>query len=558
MENGLSENQKVIATLALKNAVVYTMNDRGTTAEAVAVRDDQIIYVGSNEGLEQYIGKETEIMDLQKKVIVPSFVDAHIHQPMEQIFQLYTLNLADKEPSIQEYQESLKRFAEMNPELKTILGTGFSINAFDEDGPHKKYLDEIVGDRPVILVDTSVHTRFVNSKALERHGITRETEPPAGGKIYKSEDGEPTGFFSDCPSFFPEFYDLVSSLTEEQYLQAFKQFEKDCAGKGITAIQGATGGDWKMISELASKNDLNLRVNLTLVMEPEEDADQVIQILNEGQQYVSDFQKITTVKIFYDGVTEGGTALLLEPYDTEAGMPANYKGTPRWEMDKLKAALEAIDKAGYQVHVHAIGDGAARQVLDVIEYAFEKNGKRDARHTITHLDLIQKEDIARMGNMGVIAAMQPIWFYKNPTYWELELKMLGQERFERMYAVKDMLDAGVTMTGSADNPIIPDNRPLFGIETGVTRCSPYEGEKGKEEFNRNQDQCLTALDLLRAYTINGARQIRMETTIGSLEPGKKADMVILDQDILKVQPEDISRTNITYTIFNGKVIFTKS
>lgn len=558
MVSASSEKQKVTATLVLKNAVVYTMDDRSTTAEAVAVRDDQIIYVGSNEGLEQYIGKETEIMDLKEKVIIPGFVDAHIHQPMEQIFQLYTLNLADTEPSIQEYQKSLKRFAEMNPDLNTILGTGFSISAFDEDGPHKEYLDVIVGDRSVILVDTSVHTRFANSKAMERNGITRDTEPPAGGKIYKSEDGELTGFFSDCPSFFPEFYDLVSSLTEEQYLQAFKQFEKDCAIKGITAIQGATGGDWIMISDLASKNDINLRVNLAHVMEPGEDVSKVIQILNEGQQYVSDFQKITTVKIFYDGVTEGGTALLLEPYDPESSMPADYIGTPRWETDKLKAALAAIDKAGYQVHVHAIGDGAARQVLDAIEYAFEKNGKRDARHTITHLDLIEKEDIARMGKMGVIAAMQPIWFYKNPTYWELELKMLGQERFERMYAVKDMLDAGVILTGSADNPIIPDNRPLFGIETGVTRCSPYEDEKGKKELKRNQDQCLTALDLLRAYTINGAKQIGMETIIGSLEPGKKADIVVLDQDILKVQPEDISRTNIIHTIFNGNVIFTRN
>lgn len=544
------------ATLALKNATIYTMDEGNTQAEAIALVKDRILYVGNDTDLQTYIDAETKIIDLEGKTVVPGFVDAHVHQPIKEIFQLYTLNLADVPPTVKDYQNALHDYAIKNPNLEMIFGTGFALTAFGEEGPNKRALDEIVDDKPVVLADISFHTRLANSKALEKNGITKDTQTPNGGQIYKDKNGELTGYFADCSYLFPEFYNLVDSLTKDQYLDALKLFQDDCAQKGITAIQGATGGNWEWMDCFAQEGKLNLRLNLCQVMDPFGEVDEIIQKLDAGQMYNSDFQKINTVKIFYDGVIEGGTAALIDPYDAKSGMPKGYRGESQWETDKLREAITAIDHAGYRVHVHSIGDRATKETLDMIEHAMQQNGGRDARHTITHLVLVSGDDIIRMGRLGVIAAMQPIWFYKD-SIWEIEEKMLGAKRANRMYAVKDMLDAGVIITGSADSPISPDNRPLAGIQTGVTRRSPYDGKQNNPQYARNQDQCLSAMDMLRAYTINGAKQLCMESLIGSLEQGKKADFVVLSQDILNIPVDEISKTKVEKVIFNGEVIYSR-
>lgn len=283
----------------------------------------------------------------------------------------------------------------------------------------------------------------------------------------------------------------------------------------------------------------------------------MIQALRDGQQYASDMQSITTVKTMVDGVPEGKTAYLLKPYAKEAGMPADYKGNSMWNDDHLRKFVAAIDKAGFRVHIHAMGDGGVHQVLDAIENAYNQNGKRDGRHIIAHATLVDKPDVARMAKLGVYGAMQPIWFYKDPMFSTLEKQMFGEERFKNEYAIKDMLDAGIIMTGSADAPVTPDDRPLVGIEVGVTQSSPYPDHQNDPEYVRDANQRVSVLDMLRMYTINGAKEMSMEKIIGSIEVGKKADMVVLGQDITKIKPQDIAETEIINTIFSGKIIYAK-
>ena len=207
------------------------------------------------------------------------------------------------------------------------------------------------------------------------------------------------------------------------------------------------------------------------------------------------------------------------------------------------------------MQAHAMGDASARLFIDGVARAAEMNGTRDARHTMIHANLITMKDIERMGNLGIYAAVSPLWSYREPVFGPMELKMLGKVRYLE-YQFKKMVELGVIMSGSADQPVTPDDRPLFGIEVGVTRSSPYPGQQGDPSFVRDPEQALSVMDMLAVYTINGAKQMHMEHLIGSLEPGKKADLVILEKDITAIDPADISETKILQTIVDGRTVYT--
>ncbi|MBN1979904.1 MAG: amidohydrolase [Chitinivibrionales bacterium] len=549
------------ATLVLKNGVVYTMDKKNAISSAIAIVNDRIRYVGTDCGARHYIGKDTKVIDLAGKMILPGFIDSHIHACQEQDIKLFQVYLVDVEQTIESYQAAVKNYGEKNPNARAIIGFGYQLGVFGDAGPAKGMLDVIIQDKPVALIDISHHAYWVNSKALELANITRETIPPQGGTIVKDEYGEPTGYLIDCGDLLKNIFD-AAQITPEQYKIAFTQFEKECTEKGITAISSFQTDlpnvvIWETMADFIKNNEMTLRTNFAYYMSPGDDANMVVQAMRDGQKYGSDYLKISTVKMLGDGIIEGKTAYLLEPYAPEAGMPPDYRGNPLWQNDELKKAVTAIDKAGFSIQIHTIADGSSRQALDAFEYAFQQNGIRDARHSMVHVTYIDKADIPRMSQLGVIAAMQPIWCYKDPIFSSLERQMLGPERFSQMYALKDMLDAGIVMTGSADNPVTPDYRPLAGIETGVTQGCPYPDCQNNEEYIRNAAQALSVMDMVRMYTINGAKQMHMEKEIGSIEVNKKADLVVLAQDITKISPQDISETEVVHTIFNGKVIFSK-
>jgi len=550
------------ATLVLKNGAIYTMDEEDRVASAVAVINDQIVYVGDDAGVESYVGDDTEVIDLDGKMVTPGFIDGHIHAASDQLSRLYSVYLTDTEPDIKLYQAALKEFAEKHPELEVIIGRGFQLKAFGDEGPTKDVLDEIISDRPVIISDTSGHGDWVNTKTLEMAGITKDTQAPAGGEIYRDANGEPSGYLSDAG-------ELIANLTEktkttpEQFFEAFKVFEDESAAKGITGIN-SMGSDiaapviWKMMDDYAKTGEMTLRVKFAHRAVDGDDPAQIVKELQDGQQYVSDMQNITDIKTFIDGVPEGKTSYLLKPYAATANMAEDYRGEAMWSQESLNEFVAAADKAGYAVDVHAMGDASSRMFIDAVEYAFEQNGKRDARHNLIHANLLDPADIPRMGELGIYAGMQPIWFYKDPIFSQLEIQMLGQERFDQEYVIRDMLEAGIIMTGSSDSPVTTDNRPLICIECGVTQCSPYPGGgQGDLVFVRNVNQTVSVIDMLRFYTINGAKEMFMEKTIGSIEVGKKADMVVLTQDITKIKPDDISETEVVSTIFNGKIVYQK-
>ncbi len=554
------------ATIVMRGGVIQTMDADRSTVSAIAVKDDKIVYVGDDAGVEEYIGDSTEVVELAGEMVLPGFVDSHVHAVSGWIADMYQCNLANVEATEEAYLAAVKEFADANPDLEVIIGQSFQVNTFGDNGPIKEALDSVVPDRPVVISDASQHSTWANSAAIEMAGITADTPDPEGGKIYRDTAGEPSGYFADC-FLFDEIY-AIGATTLEQYEAAWMNWQKEANSFGITAfsdggmlngIDFAPEERWEMVDRLEDEGTLTLRANMSVIPTPNDASDEaiakIIKLYDDSQKYASDYQVVRTVKAFIDGVVEGRTGFLLEPYDAAAGTEPDYKGVPIWSQENIDKMVAAVDEAGYKIHLHCIADGSTRMGIDAIEKALNANGTTDSRHVITHITLIDPTDIPRMADNGIIAAMQPTWFYRDPWFSQLEEQMLGIERFSRMYVIKDMLDAGITMTGSADYNVLPDYRPLTGIEAGATQSSPYEGQDTDPSYIRNADQAATLMQMLEAYTVNGAYQMGMEDKIGSLEVGKLADLVVLERDLFNIELKDIAETSVLRTVIGGKTVF---
>ncbi|WP_255822170.1 amidohydrolase [Halobacillus shinanisalinarum] len=334
------------------------------------------------------------------------------------------------------------------------------------------------------------------------------------------------------------------------------KYQEEANSFGITGILNMSGSPENMsiMQELEKEGKLTMRVANAFRFRPGTDPGKAVKtVLDAHKKYNSDWLQINTAKLFADGVTEGKTALYLEPYTEDAGMGEHHHGEANWKVEAFNKMVSSLDKEGIQLHIHAIGDGAVNTSLNAFEHARKVNGERDSRHTITHISSIQDSDITRMAEMNVIASLQPFWFYKDQ-YYQLEKAMIGEDRALEMYPARKLWDAGVTIASSSDYPPTPDYRPLNGIEIGITRNSPYPEEQ-ETNMIRNGAYALTVEEMLQSFTKNVAYQLFREDDLGSLKVGKKADMVILDQDITKSDPKDISDTQVVYTIVDGKVVY---
>ncbi len=547
------------ADLVFKNGVIQTMVKEGDTAQAVAVTGDEIVYVGDDKGVEAYVGNSTKVIDLKGQFMSPGFMDGHIHGPGMWLDRLFNISLEDMDTN-EEYLKAIKKFVDENPDMEVYSGRPFMLNAYQlpdgsNPGPLRSDLDAICSDKPIIIRDVSGHSAWVNSKAMELGGITDDTKDPAGGNIYRNKDGKPSGCLTDAAM------QLVTdkipiTYTNEQYKQAIEKFMKEANSYGITGLTNLTrgGADINSIySEMDKAGDLSLRMRIVNTLQPSGKYADVLKMIKDGSKFDSDMMTTGTVKIFYDGVTESGTAVMLEPYLPEAGKGAEWHGEPVWNDEDFFRMVKYFDAEGVQVHVHAIGDGAVQKTLDAFEEARKANGKRDARHTITHVCAVTDEDIKRFAELDIISALQFLWMYADPLY-DLEAAYIGKDRALAMYPTQKMIDEGCFITGASDAPVTP-YKVLDEIEVGITRNSPYAGEDSKD-MHRWPEQALSPYQMLEAYTKNVAYENFMEDLTGTIEVGKKADMVVLADNILKIDPAKISDTKIVYTVSNGKIVYT--
>jgi predicted amidohydrolase YtcJ len=459
--------------------------------------------------------------------------------------------------SREEYLDAVRRFAEAHPEKEAIRGSGWSNALFPVTGPKKEDLDAIVSDRPVQLTSGDAHSSWVNSKALEMAGITRDTPDPVGGIIERDpSSGEPSGTLRESASGLVSR--VLPSFTMEERRKGLALFQEMAAKEGVTTVRIAAIGLSTSVGELDSaeldafaaletEGKLTARFRGSLVFAPDAAMERVSEIAAERERQKGGLFEIDAAKIFVDGVVEGETAYLLEPY---AHRP-DYRGQLLWDPERLEEVVSALDREDLIVHVHSIGDAATRLTLDAFEPVSTANGAKDRRHQVTHLQLVTPEDIRRFAELSILAVPQPFWFSKGGFYENIEVPYLGEERASQEYPMKSFFDAGVTVASASDFPVTIPFSPLEGIERGITRASRPEDPAlvlGPEERVRLED-------MIASFTINGAYASRLETEVGSLEVGKIADLVVLDRNLFETPPGEVSDAKVLLTLFGGEEIY---
>jgi predicted amidohydrolase YtcJ len=541
-----------MADLVLTNGIIYTMDKQRTVAQALAVKDGVIVYVGDKAGAQRLVGKDTRVIDLKGKLVLPAFVDSHSHATSG-VSEIYEVSLYGLE-SMDAYQQAIQDFVQARPDLQGMQGAGWINALFGPHGPAKDILDEIVPNIPAVLYSEDYHSVWVNSKALEMAGITKSTPDPEGGLIERDADGNPSGALRESAADLVA--DVIPPYTVDQEIEGLKYFQKMANSYGMTTVyvpSVSEGVDLQALHDLDQSGQMTIRFPAAALVEANSDSSIVEKLARLREQEKGGRFEIIAGKIFIDGVLESSTAYLEEPYLHKP----DSRGELLWDPQKYNEMCAALEEAGFQIHVHAIGDAAVRIALDGLAYSRRQNGDRGLRPMITHLQIVNSDDIARFARLKVIAVPQPYWFVVD-TYYTQAVEYIGQERADRQYPMKSFLDNGVIVASSSDYPVTLPPNPLLAIELGVTRAVPADSDVYVDPDPARAlapAERVTVADMIASFTINGAYAAFLEDEIGSLEIGKKADLIVLDQNILKIEPSKIHNTVVLLTFFEGQEVY---
>jgi len=480
-------------------------------------------------------------------MVVPGMQDVHIH-PISGGIEANGCDL-NAATTVDEYLAIIKKYADEHPNEPWIKGGGWSMASF---GPgalaRKELIDAIVPDRPVILWSRDGHTTWVNSRALEAGGITKDTPDPVDGRIDRDpKTGEPSGSLQEGASSLVA--DKSPPATDQVRDDGLRYAIKMLNGYGITGIQDASvdEDDLKTYRRLDDAGELSLRVVGSIWWKRDEGLEQIENIKRLRSDYTKGRIDAGTVKIMQDGVMENYTAVVLEPYKLKG--KKDVRGIPMVEPELLKKVVTQLDADGFQVHFHAIGDGAVRQALDAIEAARTANGKLDHRHHISHIQLIHPADQPRFRQLNVVANFQPLWAYADSYITDLTLPFISKETAAYMYPIATMEKSGAVVAFGSDWSVSTAN-PFEEMETAVTRM----GSLGDTDKPWMPEERIGLPEALAAFTINAAYTNRDEKNTGSLEVGKLANLAVLDRNLFEIPATDISDAKVLLTLFEGKPV----
>jgi predicted amidohydrolase YtcJ len=535
------------ADILIVHAKVYTLDPQKPWAQAIAIRRGKIQAVGRDEEVERYRGIGTKRIDAGGKLVLPGFTDCHIH------FLDGSLNLgrADlegaKDPA--EIQERLRAYAAKHPDDAWILGHGWNYAMFGQEIlPHKKYLDALFPERPVFLDGYDGHTYWANSKAMFLAGIGKETpNPPNGEIVHDPQTGEPTGALKESAGELVE--KVIPKPDRVAKLRALRSGLKWANQNGLTRVHSA-GQDFPeldLFDELRQEKQLSVRFYIAYFQDPPELRKQDIEVMEAARKkYHDEWIDVGVVKFMLDGVVESHTAAFLEPYSDDP----SANGPLFWDPAKYQSAVAEMDKRGFQIFTHAIGDKAIRTAFDAYEFTEKKNHDKNRRPRIEHIEDINSADISRFGGLGVIASMQPLHSYPDNDTLDVWARNVGPERASRAWVWKSISEAGGRLAFGSDWPVVTLN-PWQGIQTAVTRQT-VEGTP-KEGFVPSQR--LSVAQAVEGYTLGAAYAGRREKTEGSLMVDKVADVIIVDRNIFEIDPHSISDTKVVITIVGGKIVY---
>jgi len=532
------------ADLVLRHGLIYPEAGDTVTVESLAVRGGRIVYAGPDETARSYIGDATRTIELAGKVVLPGFHDTHMHPRGGIGLAEITLDELESREAI---LDSVRSYAGTHPDKTWIRGRGWQLPVFPGANPKKEWLDQIVPDRPVYLTAADGHSAWVNSRALALAGITRASIDPVNGRIERDQaTGEPSGTLRENAA------DLVGQhvpkRTAADIETGLRRALAMANAVGITSVYDASAGPdlLQAYASLDSAGLLTARVVAAMETDPRAGPEQVDSLRAwRGRYPGTRYFSPRAAKIFADGVIEAKTAALLEPY-----LGGTDRGEPNLSPAAMDTLVAAIDAAGFQVHVHAIGDRAVRMSLDAFEFARRHNGPRDARPMIAHLELIDPADVRRFAALGVIPSFQPLWAYADSYITELTEPVLGPARSRWLYPIGSVTRAGARLAAGSDWSVSSMN-PFEAIQVAITRRGP-DAPPGPAWI---AEELVDLGTMLRAYTQGGAYATGTEATNGTLEAGKAADLIVLDRNIFRIPPTEVHSVRVLLTLLDGREVW---
>jgi len=547
------------ADYVFKNGAIYTIDSKNPTAQAIAITGKYITYVGTNEGAARFVGSKTQVIDLQGQMLLPGFVESHIH-PMLALFA----GGADLQyDSVQEVLASVKKWADAHPDAPVILGFGWRYTLFPTTGPTKADLDKLFPDRPVFLMAIDCHSAWINSKALEMAGVNAKTPDPVPGfSIYQRDPktGDPTGWVVEGPAEQAVMAKLKPPTPEAQ-IAAMADLLPSFSSVGITAVFDAGIATMPMdagyagYQRLEKDNKLPVRVVGSFIWLNPKTEDPASKALALRNTYHSELVQVRALKIIFDGGEAQHTAVMLRPYYDRPGFNADYLLDPKL----VEAAVLKAQQNGLDTHCHCYGDAAIRKYLDIVAEAEKQYPNSPSRHTIAHSLLITDQDLPRFKELNVTMQTSPQWITPDP-YSEKVTQILGNEVVNTEWArMNSVSKAGGRLAFGSDWPAagyFSSYKPLDAIQVALTRAMlPQYGGKAFTPVMPPASERITLDQALKAYTLDSAYVLDLERQIGSLETGKLADIVVLEKDLYKIPPSDISTTKVKLTMMNGNVTY---
>ena len=529
------------------NGKVYAADGGADLAEAVAIRGNKVIRVGSNREIQRLKRAQTVVVDARGGAVMPGFIDAHAHL-ISGGLSLDQISLGDA-ATVDEIKDTIRVWSEAHPERAWITGRGWYYQPFNGAMPTRQMLDALVPDRPAYLIAYDGHTGWANTKALKAAGITRRTKSPANGAIVKDSRGEPTGALKEAAMALMTL--AAPQPTEEDRLAAARAAIDEAHRFGITSVQDAGGGagDLDLFDRLRKRKELTLRVYQAL----RADATLTEANLDELEQVRTRFAddpvlKTGAIKLIADGVIESHTAAMLEPY---ANRPA-IKGDARFTPEQLNKVVAMLDKRGWQIMTHAIGDAAVRMSLDAYQSAAKANPapERGRRHRIEHIETIDPADVPRFGKLGVVASFQPVHATPSPTPGDVWSVNIGEARASRGWMWNSIARSGGRLAFGSDWPVMTID-PLKGLHVAVTRTT----QDGLPEGGWIPGERLPLRRAIDAYTRDAAWASFDELRKGVLARDMLADIVVLTDDIFSGPASRLTTTEVAVTIADGKVVY---
>jgi predicted amidohydrolase YtcJ len=546
------------ATVVFRGGPVFRADPARSIASAVAIRGDRIVAVGGEREIAPHLADASDVVDLRGRFLLPGFVDAHVHPIWGGLERLR----CDLTPArtLEEYRSIIARYAHDHPDRPWVQGGGWAMQAFPAGLPTRQMLDDVVADRPVYLPNRDHHSVWVNTRALEVAGVDAGTPDPPDGRIERDSDGRPTGALHEgaadlvaavIPSDTAD--DLDAGLREGQrYLHSLGVVGWQDA---IVRVDGTAPTTHDAYLQAQREGWLTARVVGALWWDrsrpPERMDDQIAELIavRDAARGTSGRYSTGSVKIMQDGVAETFTAAMLEPYLDRCGHPGTSAGLSFLAPHHLSAVTAALDAAGFQVHFHALGDRAVREVLDALQAARDANGTADRRHHLAHLQVVDPVDLPRFRRLGAAANLQALWAAHEPQMDELTIPFLGEARSARQYPFADLVRHGATLAMGSDWPVTtPD--PLAAIHVAVNRIAP-DANPGTPPLSAEQRLPLSTA--LAAYTA-GSAWVNHDRDGGSIAVGNRADLVLLDRDPFEVPAAEIAQVRAERTYVAGDLV----